>query len=161
MSLDCELREAFEFLYRAELDGALVEHEYDHVFVGTHEGAPAPDPSEVAEWSGLDGRAAARVGAGPSLSRWMKSPSRRTRRGVAAQVSRAPESKRGRGPRTDDKKVKRGKKWREQGRKGSSRRHSRAEHSFDHRERPPARPARPLREGGQKQKGAGGGSQKQ
>src|ERR671913_2483251 len=50
MSLDCELREAFEFVYRAELDGALVEHEYDHVFVGTHEGDPAPDPSEVAGW---------------------------------------------------------------------------------------------------------------
>ena len=51
MSLDCDLREAFEFLYRAELDGALVEHEYDHVFVGTHEGEPpAPDPSEVEDW---------------------------------------------------------------------------------------------------------------
>lgn len=53
MGLDCDLRAAFEFLYRAELDGALVEHEYDHVFVGTHEGEapPAPDPSEVEEWS--------------------------------------------------------------------------------------------------------------
>lgn len=50
MGFDCELREAFEFLYRAELDGALVEHEYDHVFVGTHEGEPAPDPSEVEDW---------------------------------------------------------------------------------------------------------------
>ena len=50
MGFDCELREAFEFLYRAELDGELVEHEYDHVFVGTHEGAPAPDPSEVEDW---------------------------------------------------------------------------------------------------------------
>jgi len=51
MGLDCELREAFEFLYRAELDGALVEHEYDHVFVGTHEGGPrAPDPAEVEDW---------------------------------------------------------------------------------------------------------------
>ncbi|HEX7175464.1 MAG TPA: isopentenyl-diphosphate Delta-isomerase [Pyrinomonadaceae bacterium] len=52
MGLDCELRAAFEFLYRAELDGALVEHEYDHVFVGTHEGEspPAPDPSEVEDW---------------------------------------------------------------------------------------------------------------
>ena len=50
MSLDCELREAFEFVYRAELDGALVEHEYDHVFVGTHDAEPAPDPAEVEEW---------------------------------------------------------------------------------------------------------------
>ncbi len=54
MSLDCDLREAFEFLYRVELDGALVEHEYDHVFVGTHEGEPAPDPSEVEDWRWME-----------------------------------------------------------------------------------------------------------
>jgi isopentenyl-diphosphate delta-isomerase len=53
MGLDCELREAFEFLYRAELDGALVEHEYDHVFVGTYEGEPSPDASEVEDWRWL------------------------------------------------------------------------------------------------------------
>ena len=51
MGLDCELRAAFEFLYRAELEGALVEHEYDHVFVGTLDGGdPAPDPAEVEDW---------------------------------------------------------------------------------------------------------------
>lgn len=50
MGFDCALRAAFEFLYRAELDGALVEHEYDHVFVGTCEGEPAPDPEEVEDW---------------------------------------------------------------------------------------------------------------
>jgi isopentenyl-diphosphate delta-isomerase len=54
MGFDCELRAAFEFLYRAELGGALVEHEYDHVFVGTHEGDPAPDPAEVEEWRWVD-----------------------------------------------------------------------------------------------------------
>ena len=50
MGFDCELREVFDFIYRAELDGALVEHEYDHVFVSTHDAAPAPDPTEVEEW---------------------------------------------------------------------------------------------------------------
>ncbi|MDT5293936.1 MAG: isopentenyl-diphosphate Delta-isomerase [Acidobacteriota bacterium] len=50
MSFDCELREAFDLLYRAELDGALVEHEYDHVFVGVFAGSPDPDPSEVEDW---------------------------------------------------------------------------------------------------------------
>ncbi|HEX7957304.1 MAG TPA: isopentenyl-diphosphate Delta-isomerase, partial [Pyrinomonadaceae bacterium] len=34
MGLDCELSAAFEFVYRAELGDSLVEHEYDHVFVG-------------------------------------------------------------------------------------------------------------------------------
>lgn len=50
MGFDCELHKAFEFIYRAELDGALVEHEYDHVFFGTHDGDPAPEPSEVEDW---------------------------------------------------------------------------------------------------------------
>jgi isopentenyl-diphosphate delta-isomerase len=50
MGFDCELREAFGFVYRAELENGLVEHEFDHVFVGTYEGDPAPDPSEVEGW---------------------------------------------------------------------------------------------------------------
>jgi isopentenyl-diphosphate delta-isomerase len=74
MGFDCELREAFEFLYRAELDGALVEHEYDHVFVGTHEGDPAPDPSEVAEWRWVSmGELLRGLSEEPHLySRWLK-----------------------------------------------------------------------------------------
>src|SRR5918993_2028073 len=50
MNFDCELREEFAFLYRAELEGGLVEHEYDHVFAGTFAGRPAPDPAEVEDW---------------------------------------------------------------------------------------------------------------
>jgi isopentenyl-diphosphate delta-isomerase len=74
MGFDCELREAFEFLYRAELDGALVEHEYDHVFVGTHEGDPAPDPSEVEEWRWVSmGELLRGLSERPELySRWLK-----------------------------------------------------------------------------------------
>lgn len=43
------LRYAFPFLYRAEVGGGLVEHEYDHVFVGTIEGEPTPAPGEVSD----------------------------------------------------------------------------------------------------------------
>jgi isopentenyl-diphosphate delta-isomerase len=50
MGFDCELRLAFGFLYRAELQERLVEHEYDHVFVGEFTGAPAPDTAEVEAW---------------------------------------------------------------------------------------------------------------
>ena len=50
MNFDCELSEEFSFLYRAELGGGLVEHEYDHVFAGTFDGRPAPDPAEVEDW---------------------------------------------------------------------------------------------------------------
>src|SRR2546423_9920022 len=46
MGFDCELRAAFGFLYRAELRERLIEHEYDHVFVGEFRGAPAPDVAE-------------------------------------------------------------------------------------------------------------------
>lgn len=53
MNFDCELSEAFGFVYRAELDGTLVEHEYDHVFVGRYDGDPEPDPSEVEDWRRL------------------------------------------------------------------------------------------------------------
>ena len=50
MGFDCELRRAFGFVYRAELESELVEHEFDHIFVGQYEGALAPDPSEVVDW---------------------------------------------------------------------------------------------------------------
>jgi isopentenyl-diphosphate delta-isomerase len=53
MGFDCELRRAFGFLYRAEFDNRLVEHEYDHVFVGRFDGSPAPDASEVEAWRWL------------------------------------------------------------------------------------------------------------
>jgi isopentenyl-diphosphate delta-isomerase len=53
MGFDCELRRAFGFLYRKELDNRLVEHEYDHVFVGSFDGDPAPDASEVEAWCWL------------------------------------------------------------------------------------------------------------
>jgi isopentenyl-diphosphate delta-isomerase len=53
MSFDCELRAAFGFLYRAELAGGMVEHEYDHVFLGRFDGEPAPDAGEVEGWRWL------------------------------------------------------------------------------------------------------------
>jgi isopentenyl-diphosphate delta-isomerase len=50
MNVDCELREAFSFVYRAQVGGALVEHEFDHVFIGEHADDPAPDVAEVESW---------------------------------------------------------------------------------------------------------------
>ena len=50
MGLDCPLRAVFGFVYRAALDGGLVEHEFDHVVVGRFEGVPAPDEREVGAW---------------------------------------------------------------------------------------------------------------
>ena len=50
MNFGCELRESFVFVYRAELEGALVEHELDHVLVGEFDGEPTPEAAEVEDW---------------------------------------------------------------------------------------------------------------
>ena len=50
MGFDCELRHAFAFVYRAELDHGLTEHEYDHVYVGTFSGEPQLNSDEAAAW---------------------------------------------------------------------------------------------------------------
>jgi len=54
MGFDSELSEVFDFVYRANLEDGFIENEYDHVLVGSFEGVPQPDPSEVAEWKWLD-----------------------------------------------------------------------------------------------------------
>ena len=50
MNFNCELEKAFAFLYRAELNNNLIEHEYDHVFFGKFNGDPKPDVEEVEDW---------------------------------------------------------------------------------------------------------------
>jgi isopentenyl-diphosphate delta-isomerase len=50
MGFDCELSHLFHFIYRAELDNGLTEYEYDHVYLGSFEGTPIPNPEEVAAW---------------------------------------------------------------------------------------------------------------
>ena len=74
MNFECELREEFSFIYRAELEGGLVEHEYDHVFAGTFAGHPTPDPSEVEDWEWVTVEELRRaVRDEPSrYSRWLK-----------------------------------------------------------------------------------------
>jgi isopentenyl-diphosphate delta-isomerase len=50
MGFDCELREVFDFIYHAELDDGLFEHEYDHVLIGRFDGEPDPSQDEVDDW---------------------------------------------------------------------------------------------------------------
>jgi farnesyl-diphosphate farnesyltransferase len=50
MGIDCDLNEILAFRYRAELEDGLIEHEYDHVFIGLFDGTPQPDPNEVEDW---------------------------------------------------------------------------------------------------------------
>jgi len=50
MGLSYNLREAFTFIYKAQFDNGLTEHEFDHVFIGITDEAPVPDKTEVADW---------------------------------------------------------------------------------------------------------------
>ena len=47
--VEYDLKEVFSFTYNLKV-GDLIEHEFDHVFWGTFEGNPKPDPAEVESW---------------------------------------------------------------------------------------------------------------
>jgi len=51
MGMICELEHIFSFIYRAELDKGLIEHEFDHVFVGVSDAEPIPVAEEVADFA--------------------------------------------------------------------------------------------------------------
>ena len=50
MGIDLLPEFAYKFIYKANLDGNLIEHEYDHVFIGSFEGTPVINKEEVEEW---------------------------------------------------------------------------------------------------------------
>lgn len=56
MGFDCQMWELFTFIYRAELDKGMIEHEYDHVYVGTYDGPITPNPEEADgyEWETIE-----------------------------------------------------------------------------------------------------------
>ncbi|MGH7492728.1 MAG: isopentenyl-diphosphate Delta-isomerase [bacterium] len=50
MGFACRITEAFHFIYHAHLEEGLIEHEFDHVFIGEYQGVISPDPNEVADY---------------------------------------------------------------------------------------------------------------
>jgi isopentenyl-diphosphate Delta-isomerase len=51
---DTDLKELFSFIYQADWNEKVAEHELDHVFLGRYDG-PAPAPNaEADEWTWLD-----------------------------------------------------------------------------------------------------------
>ena len=56
LGFDCPLERAFSFVYRENVGDGLVEHEYDHVFIGTYDGDVTPCRDEVAavRWETMD-----------------------------------------------------------------------------------------------------------
>jgi isopentenyl-diphosphate Delta-isomerase len=56
MGFDCDLKEIFSFVYKSEFENNLIEHEFDHVFIGYYDGIISPNASEVNDykWIGLE-----------------------------------------------------------------------------------------------------------
>jgi len=50
MGIKTELKEAFNFTYKAELENGLIEHEYDHVLIGEFNGNPILNKDEAEDW---------------------------------------------------------------------------------------------------------------
>jgi len=50
MGLDVDLTEVFSFIYRAYLDNDLIEHEFDHIFIGKSDDLPVINSEEVMEY---------------------------------------------------------------------------------------------------------------
>lgn len=50
MGFDCPLQKVLEFTYRAELDKGMIEHEYDHLFIGSYSEEPSLNPDEAMAW---------------------------------------------------------------------------------------------------------------
>src|SRR5215213_11970920 len=50
MGFTTPLQKLFEFVYHAEVENNLIEHEYDHVFTGIYEGIIKTNKKEVADY---------------------------------------------------------------------------------------------------------------
>jgi isopentenyl-diphosphate Delta-isomerase len=50
MGIECEVNFVFSFTYHAKLDHDLIEHEFDHVFIGFSNLHPSINKEEVGEW---------------------------------------------------------------------------------------------------------------
>ncbi|HEX9655201.1 MAG TPA: isopentenyl-diphosphate Delta-isomerase [bacterium] len=50
LGINCRLKKLFDFIYLARMSNKLIEHEFDHVYVGRYRGAVNPNPEEVMEY---------------------------------------------------------------------------------------------------------------
>ena len=54
MGFDCSLTKLLDFIYRAKLDKGLIEHEFDHVYLGFYDGEPRLNLEETDKWKWVD-----------------------------------------------------------------------------------------------------------
>ena len=54
MGFETELNTLFSFIYKAEFDNGLTEHEFDHVLLGRYNKNPLINKLEVSDWRWID-----------------------------------------------------------------------------------------------------------
>ena len=54
MGIKTSLRKVYDFIYKAELDNQLTEHEFDHVFYGVFDNDPILNEDEAEDFKWLD-----------------------------------------------------------------------------------------------------------
>ena len=54
MGIDCLVEPQFHFIYRAQLDGGLIENELDYVLFGYYDGPVYPNPDEVMDYKWME-----------------------------------------------------------------------------------------------------------
>lgn len=54
MGFSVPVEAIFSFIYKAELDHGMTEHELDHVLIGRYNDAPKLNPDEVEDWKYID-----------------------------------------------------------------------------------------------------------
>lgn len=50
MGFDCHLQEIRTITYQAQVSNNLIEHEFDHIYVGQFDDKPVLNPDEVSDW---------------------------------------------------------------------------------------------------------------
>jgi len=54
MGFECDISNAFTFIYKSYVGDGLTEHEFDHVFIGYSDTEPNPNTEEVEDWKYVD-----------------------------------------------------------------------------------------------------------
>ncbi|MFJ7797279.1 isopentenyl-diphosphate Delta-isomerase [Pseudomonas sp. NPDC096950] len=63
MGFDCPLEKVTTLIYKAQVPGNLIEHEFDHIFIGRFDGEPLANPDEVSQWQWIET---------PALLQWIE-----------------------------------------------------------------------------------------
>ena len=88
IGLNASLKELFHFIYKAELDNELNEHELDHVFLGITDMEPLINTDEVKEWRYVSYQNLVKeiVGEPENFTVWLKEIYKRVQKDVSQAI---------------------------------------------------------------------------